>query len=105
MTVTQFWKNEGELKGRMEGRIEGERGKARLMILRGRWRNAPLDFLVYQSELTITEVSDLLNGYESVYRVWEKNKSITRTNVHTPYLSEIEVQYLLELFNMQHRWA
>ena len=105
MTNTQVWQHEGEIKGRMEGKIEGEHNKARLMVLRGKWKNAPNDFLIYQSELPIEEVNDIVNGYEEVYLLWQKNTNINRVNAKTKFLSEIEVAYLLDLFNRQNRWV
>lgn len=104
MTIAQVWKNAGELKGRMEGKLEGERNKARLMVLRGKWKDAPNDFLIYQSELPLEEVNNLFKAYDEVLRSWQRNKNISIRNAQTAYLTELEVAYLLDLFNMFNRW-
>ena len=105
MTIAQVWKNEGELKGKIEGRIEGEHNKARLMVLRGRWVGAETGFLEYLSELPLREVNDIFEGYDEVYAAWQNNRGISRAIAQTKYLSEAEVAYLLDLFFTHNRWV
>ncbi len=78
-----------------EGRVEGEINKARLMILRGKWKGATADFLVDQSELSFSEVEKLLKGYDKAYKSWKSDK---KTLVPVEHLTEQEVQYLFDLF-------
>ena len=46
------------------------------MVLRGKWKTAPADFLADQSELPLEEVNNLFKGYDMVYAAWQSNKHI-----------------------------
>jgi Putative transposase, YhgA-like len=98
MTSVQEW----TIKGRIEGVIEGELKAKRLMVLRGKWKTAPPDFLADQSELPLDLVNDIMKGYNEVLAFWQKNKTTDMTYCHTKYLTDEEVKYLLELFNKHH---
>ena len=87
-----------------EGKIEGEQSKARMMVLRGRWKTAPIDFLADLSELPLKEVENLFKGYDEVYTFWQKNKEISFESAQTKHLTETEVKYLLDLFNKHNGW-
>ncbi len=84
---------------RQEGKIEGEIEKAHLMILRGRWKGATIDFLADQSELPYIEVDNLLKGYDKVYEYWQNNKKDKETLMKITVLSAQEVDYLMNLFS------
>lgn len=94
MTTVQEWKK--------EGKIEGEHIKARLMVLRGKWKGASGDFLADQSELPLQEVKDLFNGYDEVFAFWQKNRH--SVSIQTKHLTEAEITYLLDLFNKHNSW-
>jgi Putative transposase, YhgA-like len=79
-----------------EGRQEGEVNKARLMILRGKWKGASADFLADMSEMPFAEVEKLLKGYDKAYAFWKNDK---KTIVPIAHLTEQEVQYLFDLFD------
>lgn len=91
LTTYQVWKGEG----RKEGRQEGEIKKARLVVLRGRWKGLSADFLADVSELPYPVVENLLEGYEQTYRLWKEKK----TDKTVEHLSKEEVNYLLDLFD------
>ena len=94
MTTYQVWVN----KGKQEGRHEGEHSKARLVVLRGKWRGASVDFLADQSELPYQEVADMLNDYNEVYQFWSNKKGNKKALLEVAHLSEQEVRYLMNLF-------
>ena len=73
---------------------EGSMKQARLMVLRGKWRGASVDFLADQSALPLTKVKNMLKGYDAVYQLWSNNKPV----VGIAHLSEEEVSYLVNLF-------
>ena len=104
MANVNGWLVQSEMKGRVEGKIEGELRGKRLMVLRGRWKTAPADFLADQSELPIEEVNNLFKGYDMVFAFWQKNNHIHPENVKTTYLTDSEIVYLLDLFNKQKGW-
>jgi Putative transposase, YhgA-like len=95
MTTYQVWVN----KGKQEGKQEGERSKARLVVLRGRWRGASVDFLADQSELPYQEVADMVNDYNEVYQFWSNKKGNKKALLEVAHLSEQEVRYLMNLFS------
>ena len=95
MTSVQEWLMKGEAKGE----ITGEMRNKRKMVLRGKWKTAPADFLADQSELSLEEVNNLFKGYDAVYAAWRTNKHISPENVQTKHLTESEITYLLDLFN------
>jgi predicted transposase/invertase (TIGR01784 family) len=94
MTSVQEW--------RKEGKIEGAQSKARLVILRGKWKGATAEFLAELSELSLQEVKNLFKGYDDVFTAWQKNKHIV--TAQTEHLTEAEITYLLDLFNKQNSW-
>jgi hypothetical protein len=103
MTSYQVWKKEGRAEGRAEGIIKGEmRGelkKARLVVLRGKWKGASADFLASLSELPMPDVELLLKGYDIAFRMWEKNNKSEDYKPKIEHLTKQEVQYLIDLFN------
>ena len=86
MTTFQEWTQ----KAKIEGKIE----KARLTVLRGRRKGFSVADLADISELPYSEVENLIEGYEYVYASWLAKK--TAENI--PYLSKMEVEYLINLF-------
>ena len=92
MTSVQEWLMKGEMK------------QKRKMVLRGKWKTAPADFLADQSELSLEEVNNLFKGYEMVYAAWQTNRHIAPENVLTNHLTESEITYLLDLFNKHDGW-
>ena len=96
MTSVQEWL--------MQGKITGEQSKARKMVLRGKWKTAPADFLADQSELPLEEVNNLFKGYDVVYAAWQSNKHIQADTVQTTHLTASEITYLLDLFNKYSGW-
>ncbi len=84
---------------RREGEIKGEIKKAHLMILRGKWKGASLEFLADQSELPYLDVENLLKGYDKAYEYWQNNKKDKETLMKISVLSELEVDYLMDLFD------
>lgn len=102
MTTYQSWKIEGLREGRQEGRQEGEAKKARLTVLRGKWNKMSAESLADMSELPLSEVNNLLNGYDSVYKLWVKNKGKTPDVLpKIAHLSEQEVSYLMTFFSQK----
>ena len=95
---------EGVMTNVQEWIKEGAQSKARMMVLRGRWKTAPIDFLADLSELPVKEVENLFKGYDDVYAFWQKNMEISFESVQTKHLTEEEVKYLLDLFNKQNGW-
>lgn len=95
LTTYQVWKRDGLKEGRQKGRQEGKTIKARLMVLRGRWKGASADFLADQSELPLIDITNLLTGYDKAYDAW-LNKRFEEKIEH---LSDEEVHYLFDLFN------
>ena len=98
MTTYQLWKSEG-LK---EGRQEGETKKARLAVLRGKWNGWKAESLADQAELPLSEVNNLISGYENIYKFWIKNKG--KTSEILPkimHLSDQEVGYLMTFFTQK----
>ncbi len=103
MTTYQEWKltgraegrKEGREEGRQEGHQEGEVKKARLTVLRGRYRGAAIDFLADVSELPYKDVENLVKGYDKVYAKWLKREAIKSVE----HLSAEEVRYLIDLFS------
>ena len=85
----------GKLEGKLEGMQEGEVKKARLVVLRGKWKGASADYLADLSELPFTEVENIIKGYDVVYKSWI-NKKVIKSTAH---LSKEEVNYLIDLFN------
>jgi hypothetical protein len=77
-----------------ESMDKGAMKKARLMVLRGKWKGAPADFLADQSALSLTKVKNMLKGYDVVYQLWMNNKP----PVAVDHLTEEEVNYLMNLF-------
>ena len=100
MTSVQEWLMKGEAKGN----ITGEQSKARKMVLRGKWKTAPADFLADQSELPLEDVNNLFKGYDAVYAAWQSNKHIQADAVQTTHLTASEITYLLDLFNKHSGW-
>ncbi len=84
---------------RYEGRQEGLTIKARLVVLRGRFRGASADFLADQSELALIEVENMFKSYDEVYKFWAASQTDKKAALEVAHLSEQEVQYLLKLFN------
>jgi hypothetical protein len=96
MTTYQLWK--------IEGRQEGKQEKARLTVLRGKWNNWSAESLADQAELPLSEVNNLLNGYDNVYKLWLKNKGkATKAVPEIEHLSKQEVSYLLAFFTQKHQ--
>jgi hypothetical protein len=95
-TIFEVAEERAELRGELRGTQKGTLQKARLTVLRGKFRGATTDFLADVSELSYDEVENLLKGYNQVYDMWQtkdfENKVID-------YLSIDEVNYLLELFD------
>jgi predicted transposase YdaD len=94
MNTYQALRQEGRQEGRQEARQEG----ARLRILRGRFKGASADFLAYQSELSLTEVENMLRGYDKVYQFWANKKRDKGAILEVAHLAEQEVRYLMNLF-------
>jgi hypothetical protein len=98
MTTYQVWvnkgKEEGILEGMEKGMEKGLRAKARLVVLRGRFKGGSADFLADLSELPYPEVLNLLKDYDAVYASWLKKK----TKLEVAHLSNKEVNYLIDLF-------
>jgi Putative transposase, YhgA-like len=102
MTTYQLWKIEGRQEGRQEGLQEGEQIKARLSVLRGKWNGWTAESLADMSELPLSEVNNLLAGYEDVYKFWTKNKGKTpKTLPKIAHLSAKEVSYLMVFFTQK----
>ena len=100
MTSVQEWLT----KGKTEGKTEGEQSKARKMVLRGKWKIAPADFLADQAELSLAEVNNLFKGYDAVYAAWQINRYVPTENVQTEHLTVAEITYLLDLFSKHNGW-
>jgi hypothetical protein len=89
---------------KQEGRQEGEAKKARLSVLRGKWNNWSAESLADQAELPLSEVNNLLNGYDKVYQSWMKYKGKTPDVLpKIAHLSEQEVGYLFDFFSQKHQ--
>jgi hypothetical protein len=89
---------------RQEGRQEGEAKKARLSVLRGKWNSWSAESLADQAELPISEVNNLLNGYDNVYKLWLKNKGKAPDVLpKIAHLTEQEVGYLFDFFSQKHQ--
>ena len=94
MTTYQVFKQEGRQEGRQE--------KARFIVFRGKWNKIPAESLADMSELPLSEVNNLLNGYDSVYKLWAKNKGKTPDVLpKIAHLSEQEVSYLMTFFSQK----
>ncbi len=94
LTTYEVWMQKGEQIGRQEGEQIGETNKARLVVLRGKWRGRNVADLADISELPLDVVSQLMQGYEVTHESWQKKKK-PRAN---DYLSKEEVDYLYKLF-------
>ena len=94
-TTYQVWVQKGKVEGIQEGLQEGQTQKARLVVLRGRWKGSSADYLSDISELPYTDVKNLLKGYDQTYLVWQGKMDKDAVE----YLSSNEVDYLLDLFN------
>jgi hypothetical protein len=104
MTTYQTWVNKGKLEGKLEGKQEGETKKARLTVLRGKWNNWSAESLADMSELPLSEVNNLLNGYDNVYKLWLKNKGKAPDALpKIVHLTEQEVGYLFDFFSQKHQ--
>jgi hypothetical protein len=77
-----------------ESMDKGAMKKARLLVLRGKWKGASADFLADQSELSLSKVKNMLKGYDVVYQLWANKKPA----VAVDHLTEEEVNYLMNLF-------
>jgi hypothetical protein len=86
--------DEGVEKGIEKGIEKGALSKARLVVLRGKWRGASAAYLADLSELPLSEVENMLNAYDIVHNCWKNKKKM---GAIAP-LSEQEVHYLLDLF-------
>jgi hypothetical protein len=86
-------------EGRQEGRQEGFRERARIDILRGRFRGASADLLADIAELPLNEVENMFKSYDEVYQFWAKERKDKKAIVQVAHLSEEEVRYLIKLFN------
>ena len=84
---------------RQEGRQEGNRERARLVVLRGRFMGASVDFLAKQSELPYIEVQNMHKSYDEVYQFWATKRADPKAIIEVAHLSEDEVRYLIGLFN------
>ena len=92
MTSVQEWK--------IEGKIEGKRQ----IVLRGKWKGGSFDFLADISELPEQDVINLFKGYDKVLAFWQKNININSADIHIEHLTNVEVKYLLDLFNKHNSW-
>jgi hypothetical protein len=106
MTTYQFWKNEGVKEARQEirqeGYKEGEAKKARVLVLRGKWNGWSAESLADMSELPLSEVHNLLSGYENAYKFWLKSKGQTPNVLpKITHLSDQEVGYLMTFFTQK----
>lgn len=98
MTTYQIWVKKGEKKGIKEG----ESKKARLVVLRGKWRNFSAEDLADQTELPLTKVKNLFKGYDMAYTFWLKNiGKATDTLPEIAHLSDEEVRYLMDFFTQK----
>jgi hypothetical protein len=89
-----------------EGKQEAEQEKAHLTVLRGRWKNLPLDSLADLAELPLTEVNNLIKGYDKVFELWTKNNGRTFNELpEIDHLSKHEVSYLMTFFTQKHQLA
>ena len=99
LTTYQVWVQKGKKEGLQEGKQvgiqEGQTQKARLVVLRGRWKGLSADFLVDVSELSHVEVENLLKGYDQTYQLWQSKKKPAKVE----HLTKNEVDYLLDLFD------
>jgi Putative transposase, YhgA-like len=86
-------------EGRQEGLQEGDKRRARLGILRGRFMGASADFLAKQSEFPYSEVANMLKGYDEVYQFWSNKRTDKKAVIEVAHLSHEEVRYLMDLFN------
>ena len=86
-------------EGRQEGRQEGIRERARLDILRGRFRGASAELLADISELPLGDVENMFKSYDEVYQFWTNKKTDKKVILEVAHLSEQEVRYLLKLFS------
>lgn len=80
-------------KGLEKGVEKGVLKKARLTVLRGKWKGATADYLADLSELPYPDVEKMLIDYDTVYQSWLDKKAAQVT-----HLSEEEVSYLIGLF-------
>jgi hypothetical protein len=56
------------------------------------------------SELSLSEVNNLLNGYDNVYKLWSKNKGKAPDILpKIAHLTEQEVGYLFNFFSQKHQ--
>ncbi len=80
-------------QGIEQGIKKGALKNARLTVLRGKWRDMTIDYLVDLSQLPQQDVEKMLGDYEKVYQSWLDKKA-----VQVAHLSEDEVSYLIHLF-------
>jgi hypothetical protein len=73
---------------------DGAMKKARLVVLRGKWKGATADFLADVSQLSLSKVKNMLKGYDVVHQLWANKKPA----VAVDHLTEEEVNYLMNLF-------
>ena len=99
MNTYQTIRHEGRQEGRQEGLQEGEQRRTRLGVLRGRFRGISVDDLADQAELSLTEVENMVKGYDEVLRFWLSKRTDKKAIIEVAHLSEQEVRYLMNLFN------
>jgi hypothetical protein len=85
-------------EGRQEGLQEGEKRRARVDVLRGRFRGVSADILAFTTELPISEVENIIKGYDEVLHFWSKTRTDKKAIIEVAHLSEQEVRYLMNLF-------
>ena len=76
---------------------ESQSKKARLIVLRGKWKGGSADYLADLSELPHREVKNMLKDYDTVFQAWSNKKPIPSV----PNLTDEEVKHLLALFAKQ----
>ena len=95
-TIFEVAEERAEQRGEQRGISIGQHEKARLSVLRGRYRGASADFLADISELPYSEVENILKAYDQVRVMW-LNRDFENKNIE--HLSISEVNYLLDLFD------
>jgi hypothetical protein len=85
--------DENMQKGLEKGLEKGVLKKARLTVLRGKWKGATADYLADLSELPYPDVEKMLEDYNKVYQSW-----LGKTEPKVTHLSKEEVSYLINLF-------
>jgi hypothetical protein len=90
-----------EARGKVLGKAEGEKIRARITVLRGYFKGQDSEFLADLCDLPIKEVLELVAGYETVKKAWQKKKVDISALTESAMLSEREVKFVIDCLDSE----